>query len=174
MTDPDIIRFIRTEIAKQLNVILSGVAGTTTKESEDIEQLFPGMATITSRPVMHPYGISSRAPKGTISVVGRQGEHYGNRLVLGHRDKNRPEVQEGEVFLYNEHGGIIRLKKEGLDIERNGVELLEQLIKLLTTIINARTNTIFGPQPLIPNPAGSPLGETFLQIKAKLQDIKGS
>lgn len=108
--DSELTRFIRQEIARQLNAILSGQAGKNDQFSETISNLFPGMPDIPSRPVMHPYGLSSRAPQGTLSVIGRMGEHTGNRMVLGHRDKNRPSLSEGEAILYNEFGQRVYLK----------------------------------------------------------------
>lgn len=113
--DSNLIRFIRQEIKRQVQIVLSGSTDGNTKETENIAELYPGMPTIESRPVVHPYGLVSRAPNGTIQCNIRQGEHIGNWLVVGHRDKNRPDVQQGEVMLYNEFGdkvyisnGVIR------------------------------------------------------------------
>lgn len=103
MIDPELRRFIVEEIRRQTGVILSGSAGTTSEDaqSEDIQNLYPGFPTLTARPVMHPYGIASRAPQSTIAVTARQGDNPGNRLVLGHRDKERPACLEGEWIAYN-------------------------------------------------------------------------
>lgn len=174
MIDPDMVAFVRNEIRRHLQIILSGAVANPTTQIEDIENMYPAMPTVTKRPVMHPFGVASCATSGTIQVVGQQGDHPGNRIVLGHRDKNRPNLLEGEVVLYNAHGRKIELKKTSMAIQKDDVELLDQLIKLLDTIINARTNTVFGPEPLIPDPIGEPDGKTFLQIKAKIQEIKGS
>lgn len=156
-----------------MNVILTGVAGNASAQYEDVGQLFPSMPSITQRPVMHPYGMSSAAPDGTLQVVGQQGEHKGNRIVLGHRDADKPAVKQGEVVLYDANGGKIQLRKSGMEITKNEVDLLEQLINLVTTIFNARTNTIFGPQPLIPDPTGVPNGFDWTVIKNKLTQMKG-
>jgi phage gp45-like len=107
MLDSESIRFIREEIKRQVNIILSGVTDGTATHSEGIGQLFPGMPTIQDRPIMQPFGLSSQAPDGTIQVTARQGDHIGNRLVLGHRDKNKPSVIKGEVKLYNAYGDVI-------------------------------------------------------------------
>lgn len=173
MIDSETARYIRLEIEKQMNVILSGVAGNASEQYEDIQQLFPSMATITQRPVMHPFGVSSSAPDGTLQVVAKQGEHVGNRIILGHRDKNKPSCAPGEVVLYDANGGKIQLRSAGMEFTKNEVDLLEQLINLVTTIFNARTNTIFGPQPLIPDPTGVPLGQDWTIIKNKLTQMKG-
>lgn len=106
----ELIKIIRQEIAKATNIILSGQAGSNTEQIETIDNLFPGMPSVNDRPVMHPFGISSRAPAGTISVNGRMGDHPGNRVVLGHRDKGRPQIDSGEVMLYNSSGEQIYVK----------------------------------------------------------------
>lgn len=120
--EPDVKRFIRSEIAKQLNVILTGVAGTYDPAafSEDIEQLYPGADTITGRPVMHPFGFVSSAPRGTIQVVGRQGEHPSNRLILGHRDAARPtDIAEGTAKMYSIAGFQIYAGEDGIYVGKD-------------------------------------------------------
>jgi hypothetical protein len=116
MLDANDIRFIRQEIARQLDVILSGSAGdNATVISETIESLYPGSPPIINRPVMHPYGFASRASKGTISVTAKQGSHPGNRLILGHRDKSRPtNIEDGETVIYNVAGYTAYFKKDAL------------------------------------------------------------
>lgn len=142
MLESDVIAYIRKEISRQMNVILSGQSGTNDQFFENIENMFPGMSTINSRPVMHPYGVVSRAPRGTFQVNGRQGDHFGNRVVLGHRDQNRPALAEGEVFLYNQFGQQIRLENgmirigdaETTDPAVVGNELKAMLQDLITLI----------------------------------------
>lgn len=96
---------------RTMNVLLNAVSGETTQETEIVENLFSGMPNTGPRPVMHPYGYASRAPKGITNVVGRQGESYSNRFVLGHRDSNRPgDLNVGEVCLYSSDGTTV-LKK---------------------------------------------------------------
>lgn len=107
--DSNTISWMRSEIRRQLNVILSGTTGSNTKFTENIENMYPGQPTLVGRPIMHPYGLVSRAPRGVLQVVARQGEHSGNRLVLGHRDRNKPDLDAGDVVLYNEFGRQVRL-----------------------------------------------------------------
>jgi phage gp45-like len=115
--DNDVVRFIREEIRKQVNVILMAKAGETTFESEDLQDLFAGMPTITKRPVMQPFGVASRAPTGTRSVIGRVGEHFGARMVLGHQDQAKPDYHSvGETVLYNQFGQAIYLKSGSVHI----------------------------------------------------------
>jgi hypothetical protein len=140
---PEVRRFMKEEISRQVNVILSGAAGDTTVSTETIDGLFPGMPGILNRPVMHPYGFVSRVPRGTISVTARQGENAGNRLVLGHRDANRPNVEVGECQLYNQFGQAIYLKNGAINIGTAeadnpavlGTETKEFLIALIQWIL---------------------------------------
>lgn len=108
--DAETIRFVRQEVQRQLNVILSGESGDNSDiENETIDNLYPGTPSIASRPVMHPYGLASRAPAGTIQVTAKQGADPSNRMVLGHRDSNRSglDLDEGEVVLYGADGEVV-------------------------------------------------------------------
>lgn len=109
-------RYIEQEIKRHVNIILSGQAGSNSQFVETIDNLFPGMPGILNRPVMHPYGLVSRAPAGTISVTAKQGDHPGNRVVLGHRDSARPTIEAGETQLYNEFGQAIYLQNGSIHI----------------------------------------------------------
>lgn len=140
MLDPETRRFISREIKKQLQIITSGEAGDTTMLTEDIANLYPGMPTITKRPVVHPYGFASRAPKGTLSVTAQQGDHPGNKLTLGHRDKNKPSIDEGESVQYSLGGYRVVCKNgelfvgKGTDLEHMVVG--ETLKAFLLALIN--------------------------------------
>ncbi len=106
------IAWIRREIATQLQIILSGSTAATQVNdvvgTESINHSPPGMPTIEGRPLAHPYGMVSRAPVDTVQVVAQQGSHPGNRIVLLHRDKDRPKLNaEGEVMLYDKFGNQV-------------------------------------------------------------------
>lgn len=142
---PELRRMIRDVVLQEMDVILSGTAGSNTVEKENIDNMYPGMPTISDRPVAHPYGFASRAKKGTIQVVGKQGEHRGNRVVLGHRDVNRPsDLAEGESVMYSMGDYRIKIFKDkamvskGTDYEHMvvGDTLLEFLMMFLDLFIN--------------------------------------
>lgn len=117
---PEMRAYVRDEIRRQLKIITSGSAGETTMTTEDIQALMPGMPTIPARPIMHPYGFASRAPNGMISVTAQQGEHPGNKLTLGHRDKNAPSVDEGESVQYSQGGYRIIVKNGEIFVGKGG------------------------------------------------------
>lgn len=143
MTDAETLRFIRSEIARQLNVILHGEskAGASI-DVETIQNLFPGSPPIEDRPLMHPYGFASKAPDGTIQVVARVGEHPGNRMVMGHRSADRPsDLEGGEAALYSASGFSIRAKNGQLEVGKGGtyepVVLGDKLEAVLIAILDA-------------------------------------
>lgn len=111
---PEIIRFIRKEISQQMNVILSGAAGEGDGQTETIDTLYPGGESMTKRPKASPYGFTSIAKRGTISVVAKQGENTANRIILSHRDANAPKVEEGESKMYSSAGYQLYAALDGL------------------------------------------------------------
>ena len=120
--DPDLKRYIRSEISRQMNIILSGVTGASKPDQflENIEQIYPGADTILDRPVMHPFGFVSRAQAGTIQVVARQGEHPSNRIILGHRDAARPiDLDDGTAKLYSIAGFQIYAGTDGIYVGKD-------------------------------------------------------
>lgn len=119
MISPHEWKQITRLVHQMANVILSGkTAGTDgVKALESIETPYPGHPTIDDRPVAHPYGMVSRAVKGTVQVTARQGDHPANRLVLMHRDKDRPTLEnEGEVMLYDAFGNRVHMRDHNVDI----------------------------------------------------------
>lgn len=175
---PEIKRYIQMEIRKQMRVITSGAAGTTTMTSEDIQSLMPGMPTIPARPIMHPFGFASRAPQGLISVTAQVGEHPGNKMTLGHRDKSAPALLEGESVSYSAGGyrvavknGEIFVGKESGGLEHMVVgETLKAMLISLITAINAHTHEfqyLPGPGPTpVPGTTDPPMNAAdFTQIQ---------
>src|SRR5258708_7817771 len=110
MMSPEDKRWVVLAIRQQLRAIGTGAAGETTMTSEDIQSQVPGMPTIPARPISQPYGFASRAPDGMISVTAQQGEHPGNKLTLGHRDKDAPSVSVGESVMYSVGGYRVKIK----------------------------------------------------------------
>lgn len=125
--DAETQRYIREQIKQQLNIILNGAAGTNDAMTETINELFPGMPGINSRPVMHPFGFASRATEGTISVVAKVGADIQNRMVIGHRDKGRPtDLDSGETCAYSSSGYRIVFKQGSIMIGKG--DDLEDLV----------------------------------------------
>lgn len=131
MITPELRVFIRKEIEKYANVILSGQTNNAQTHTEDINNLYPGMPIIQNRPKMEPYGFSSKATDGTIQVTARQGENFNNKMVLGHRDKNKPtDLATGESVHYSSGGSKAYARNDSYDIEAAVSNIKADLIKL--------------------------------------------
>lgn len=140
MIDPDVRKFLRDEIRKHLNIILTGQSGANTEEIESINNMFPGMPEIENRPVSHPYGYASRAKKGTTQVNARMGEHVGNRIVIGHRDGGRPkDLAEGESVIYSSGGLKVYMRNGKIQIgsstSADPIVLYNELKTLMESIL---------------------------------------
>lgn len=178
MIDADIKKFIREEIRRQVMVILPGSSGENDQQSETISQMYPGMADQPARPVMHPYGFVSRAAQGTIQVVGRNGDHPANRMVLGHRDKNRPsDLSSGESAVYSFGKYQVRVKNELLEIGKDGdfepMVMGETLRDFLIEFINlylAHSHVTTAPGYLTTVPADAANVLATQQLKANNLD----
>jgi len=144
MITPEIKRFINLEIKRQVNIIMSGTAGATSQHTETINDLYPGMGEIPDRPIMQPYGFASRAKEGTVSVTARQGDHPGNVVTLGHRDKDKPaDLDAGESSVYSSGKFEVRVLNGQIQVGKNGDfetvvvgdTLKTLLISLIDTIV---------------------------------------
>lgn len=151
MNEAELKRWVRKEIQTQLNIIMSATTGLgETVEDETISSLYPGSPDIPKRPVMHPYGFASRAPTGTTSVTGKHGADPSNRMVLGHRDANRPtDLEEGESTLYSVAGYEIRAYKDGIRVVKGSKKfallLGEDIITFLAELIDVLAIHTHGP-----------------------------
>ena len=153
MIDSTIVSFVREEVRRQVQILMSGTSGENTHETESIEQMVPGMPTIAKRPIMHPYGFVSRAARGTVQVVGRMGDHASNRFVMGHRDKDRPvDLKEGEGAIYSVGKYQVRVLTDRIQIGKEGVfetlvlgDKLTSLLGDLITELGNHTHTCSVP-----------------------------
>lgn len=130
-----------------MNIITGGAAGETTKTTESIQEIYPGHPTIENRPVVHPYGFVSRAKKGTLAVTAQQGSHPGNKMTLGHRNPNAPDIDEGESAQYSSGGYAVRVYNNQIQVGKNGVyetvvvgETLKAFLITIVDLIVAHTH----------------------------------
>lgn len=112
----ELVRIIRKEIAQAMNVILFGSTSGTTKNAESVDNIYPGQTTLTDRPMIMPYGHVGRAPVGTLNLTARSGDHAGARIIIGHWDSDRPDVEEGEASLYSAEGFQTQAQKAGVKV----------------------------------------------------------
>lgn len=156
MTREEVRLLVKEELERMLNVLLTGSSQNSNGVVEDVVSMMQSTVAQTGRPIMRPYGMISRAPKGTGSVVGRIGTHAGNRFVMGHLDGNSPTLSnEGDVMLYAANGEQILLSGGNIKVgtgpgaaaARNGDSVeLQTGATLVGTIVNSPPGPILSGQ----------------------------
>ncbi len=143
MIDAELRKFIEENIRTQLSIILTAQTETSDGKKETFSNMYPGMSSIADRPVMSPYGVASKVPRGTKSVVAQHGDFKGNRIVLGHRDESRPteDIEEGEIVIYAKDGVRVRVKNGSIELGKGGtyqkMVMGDNLKTLLVALIEA-------------------------------------
>jgi phage gp45-like len=120
MITPDVARLIHEEVEKYLQIFFNGRTVNSTRTTEGVSNMLPGQDVVPKRPIMRPYGLTSRATDGTGNTVARIGNHPWGVVVLGHLDQNQPDCQTGETVLYNAFGNKVSLKSSEVLIETSG------------------------------------------------------
>jgi len=122
------------------------------------------------------YGFSSYAPAGSeVVLVSRGGNRDSSLVLASNQGAIRPrDLASGEVAIFAGDNVVLKLRNNGnleatlskIKIENDSHELVEVLSDLVQAIIDARTQTALGPQPLL-NPA-----DPFPAIKLRLDSFK--
>lgn len=122
MISDEVRSAIRIEVRRQINVLLPGTSQNSSQDSEDILNMYSGIANaLPARPIVRPYGLSTCAVDGTTQVVGRLGDSEGNRVVLGHRDAKAPFPEnQGESIVYSVGGYQMRVQNDAIEIGKDG------------------------------------------------------
>lgn len=121
---------------------------------------------------VEPYGFTSAPIPGaeTVAVFMGGNRDHGVVLSVGDRRYRLTDLVSGDVAMYHQDGTKIILKGSGKlqIVNPAGNELIAVLSELLQLLINARTTTTIGPQPLF-DVTGA---DTFAAIKAKVDSFK--
>lgn len=156
--DAETRRAIRQEVERAMNILLTGTTRAADKDTEGIEDLFPGMPGLEARPLVLPYGYATRAPDKTLNFSARVGAHPGSRYVIGHRASDRPALASGEAAVYSFGGFLLRVFGDKIQVGKRsgdsytfetvvaGETLVELLVSLLDAIA-AHTHPSIGSPP---------------------------
>lgn len=121
---------------------------------------------------VEPYGFTSIPVAGAEAVVLFIGGNRDHGIILSAGDRRyRPKtLSPGDSAMYHSDGTILVLKGNGKVKLQNpaGNELITVLSELLAFLINARTDTAIGPEPLY-DITGA---DTLSAIKTKVDSFK--
>ena len=139
MLAPELMRFVRKEIEKYLNILMNSRTQSAGKLTEDVSGLFPGMQVLKGKPISRPYGFTSRAPDGTAQISARFGADPNAIMVVGHMDGSQPDLAAGEAAIYNSAGHSVKVTQSSIvatrgsttiTMDSNGVLLKHQGIEI--------------------------------------------
>lgn len=135
-------------IRQEIKILLTAQTGVLNDSvSETIDNLYPGVGSLFGKPVMHPYGFTSRATPGTIQMVGKVGDHPGARVILGHLDKEPPKLDlVGESVMYDAYGHEVRLSALKIQVgskSSDEPQVLGNVLKSFLTALVAQVDFIF-------------------------------
>lgn len=116
MTDSEIRQLIKETIRHELTQIMMGLVNSNQSNQRSTIQRFKTDGPIPNARSIQPFGVSSRAPKDTDSVIAGVGGDVTHLIMLGHFDKNKPETEDGETILYDAYGHIIYLSQDKIQI----------------------------------------------------------
>lgn len=113
MTESDLRslrQFIRNELAQ---IVMASINDNGSEARSSIKR-FPNDGPITNLRSIQPFGVSSRAPKGTDCLVNPVNGDVTHLVVAGHFDANKPKIDsDGEACLYGADGQVVYMKSGG-------------------------------------------------------------
>lgn len=116
MNDSDLIKFIKQVVKEQLAAVLMAQVVANKDSNRSTVQRFASDSPIPNLRNIQPYGISSRAPKGTSCLTVPIASDPSHINMVGHFDEDRPTTADGETLLYNEFGQLIYLSEGKIQI----------------------------------------------------------
>lgn len=84
--------------------------------------------TIDNLKEFFPYGLKSKATKGKLTVLCAGGSLDAVRVLPVESDEGVPDLEDGEVAVWNECGAYVLLKADGTVEIKNGKQSLNKLL----------------------------------------------
>lgn len=113
MDQNDLLRRIRQMIRTEIARTLLGSITTTDNSFLTSVKRFSTDSEMGGLRLIRPYGIASRPPKGTNTVVHPNNGDPTHLISLGDFDLNRPIIESNEVCLYSSGGQIVYMENGG-------------------------------------------------------------
>lgn len=147
MNESEIIRLIKQTVRLELAQTLLGLTTKTQDSYRASVQRFATDTEINNLRVIRPYGMASRAPAGTGTVVHPVNGDPSHLLSLGDFDSTgRPSLNNGESALYDAYGHIVYLSQNkmqfGSESSANPMMLGDIVQTLFENILDAISNHI--------------------------------
>jgi phage baseplate assembly protein V len=175
----NVLQRVTQPIKNKISLMVGRALITAITDTEGIQQCQVSVLAGESMdkiPHFQNFGFTSNPPKGSEGiVVALQGNRENLTIIaLDHRDFRVKGLATGESAFYNQFGAKVVLKTNKdleavvnkFKISNSSHELIQVLVDLVQGIIDARTQTAIGPQPLIN------VEDDFGDIKTRLETFK--
>lgn len=87
-----------------------------------------------------PYGLKSKAKKGKVTVLCAGGNLDAIRILPVESVEGAPELEEGDVALWNEGGAFVILRDDGkIEIANGSQNITKLILDLLDALIQFKT-----------------------------------
>lgn len=120
MVDPEVIRQIKKIVREEMAKVLKA---TVTANQDALTVSVRRFASDSGMPGLkkiQPYGLSSRAPAGTPTVILPVDNNPSHLNTVGEIDPNRPNQNDGETILYDAYGHIVYLSQSKMQFGSKG------------------------------------------------------
>jgi hypothetical protein len=111
MISPEAIREIRKIIKEELGKIIKASITANQDQMNVTVQRFATDSNIPGVQKVQPFGLSSRAPVGTPTVIVPIDSNPNHLNTMGELDPNRPNESDGETILYDAYGHLVYLSE---------------------------------------------------------------
>jgi len=113
MTESEIIRLVKEVIRQEVAPILMATLQSNQNALRSTVSRFSTDTPVGNLRSIQPFGVSSRAPSGTECLIIPIDGNPTHLNMVGHFDKTKPAVQDGETLLYGADGQVLYLKAGG-------------------------------------------------------------
>lgn len=109
MTEDEIIRIVLRVVRQEMAPVLMALVNSNESELFSTLQRFATDSPLPNVRSIQPFGLSSKAPKGTPGLILPINGDPTNLTMVGHHDKTKPTVNNGETCLYDQFGHLVYL-----------------------------------------------------------------
>lgn len=113
MNESDIRSIIRQALREELAPILMGLVTSNKDQSRTNVRRFATEGELIGLRSIQPFGVSSRAPVNTPTLVVPVDADSSHLVSVGNFDQSKPSLNDGETILYSASGQLIYLKSDG-------------------------------------------------------------
>ena len=144
MTEAEMIRLVKRVVRQELAPILMGVISSNQDQNRSTVSRFDLDSQIPRLRNIQPYGVASRAPAGTECLTIPINADPTHINMVGHYDKSRPSMADGETILYDAYGHLVYLSETKMQFGSKASSenmILGQVFKtMMDTLLTAIEN----------------------------------